>query len=168
MKSFAYALIPLVVAAWEEEPAKTEVVHVLTSVEGSAKDADAKVKVSHEAASADKEAAVEKKNKHTWAAQKSSTDFDSRWGKSYDSVNAKSWDNEFFTRKSRADDDEWAVKGGESVSADKDIANEAVSYDAKEEGIKKLVGYQPVKEGGFGFDQLVKHYTPEPEKKTVV
>lgn len=54
------------------------------------------------------------------------------------------------------------------MSTDKDVANESVSYDAKEEGIKKLVGYQPVKEGGFGFEQLVKHYTPEAPKQQPV
>ena len=65
MKSFAYALIPLVVAAWEIEPEHKEVkveVKVPTSVEASSKEGEASAKVSKEAASKEKQAAVEKKN----------------------------------------------------------------------------------------------------------
>ena len=43
-----------------------------------------------------------------WAKQAYGVDTDSRWGKSYDSVNAKSYDNEEYARKVQADDDQWA------------------------------------------------------------
>lgn len=35
-------------------------------------------------------------------------DFDSRWGKSYDRVSAKSFDNESYARANQADDEQWA------------------------------------------------------------
>ena len=43
-----------------------------------------------------------------WAKQAYGVDTDSRWGKSYDSVAAKSYDNEEYARKVQADDDQWA------------------------------------------------------------
>jgi len=43
-----------------------------------------------------------------WAKLAHSSDYDSRYGKSYDFVNAKSYDNEEYARKVRADDDQWA------------------------------------------------------------
>ena len=43
-----------------------------------------------------------------WAKQAYGSDYDSRWGKSYDSVSAKSYANESYARKLRADDDQWA------------------------------------------------------------
>ena len=43
-----------------------------------------------------------------WAKQASGSDFDSRWGKSYDSVSAKSYDNEQYRRKVDIDDDQYA------------------------------------------------------------
>jgi hypothetical protein len=43
-----------------------------------------------------------------WAKQSYGSDFDSRWGKSYDSVDAKSYDNEHYAKEVQADDDVWA------------------------------------------------------------
>ena len=43
-----------------------------------------------------------------WAKQAYGSDFDSRWGKSYDSVQARQYDNEHYAREVRADDDQWA------------------------------------------------------------
>ena len=43
-----------------------------------------------------------------WAKQAYGSDFDSRWGKSFDRVSAKSYDDEQYARKIRADDDQWA------------------------------------------------------------
>ena len=43
-----------------------------------------------------------------WAKQAYGSDQDSRWGKSYDSVDAKSYDGEWYARSVKADDDQWA------------------------------------------------------------
>ena len=43
-----------------------------------------------------------------WAKQASGSDYDSRWGKSYDSVDAKNYNNEHYAREVMADDDQWA------------------------------------------------------------
>merc|ERR1712127_1127477 len=43
-----------------------------------------------------------------WAKQAYGKDTDSRWGKSYDLVDSKTWDDEQYARKVRADDDQWA------------------------------------------------------------
>ena len=43
-----------------------------------------------------------------WAKQAYGSDFDSRYGKSYDSVQARQYDNEHYAREVRADDDQWA------------------------------------------------------------
>jgi hypothetical protein len=42
-----------------------------------------------------------------WAKQAYGNDMDSRWGKSYDSVKAREYDNEHYAREVRADDDQW-------------------------------------------------------------
>merc|ERR1712060_824668 len=42
-----------------------------------------------------------------WAKQAYGSDADSRWGKSYDNVSAKSYANESFARDVKADDDQW-------------------------------------------------------------
>ena len=44
-----------------------------------------------------------------WAKNAGGADYDSRWGKSYDSVDAASYDNEEYGRKLKANDDVWAV-----------------------------------------------------------
>merc|ERR1719201_367293 len=43
-----------------------------------------------------------------WAKQAAGSDYDSRYGKSYDAVDAKSYDNTRYARDVRADDDQWA------------------------------------------------------------
>jgi hypothetical protein len=43
-----------------------------------------------------------------WAKQAYAQDTDSRWGKSYDSVDAKNYDNEWYEKSVWADDDQWA------------------------------------------------------------
>ena len=59
-------------------------------------------------ASAEHGAAAGAYDNDTWAKQAYGIDTDSRWGKSYDSVDAKSYDNEQYARKVQADDDQWA------------------------------------------------------------
>ena len=161
MKTFAIALIPLVASAWQQTQTIVQPVSgYAAQASGAAKASSTKV-----AASAAAGAAVAAKDDNTWATQKSSSDFDSRWGKAYDSVEANSYDNEFFTRKTRADDDEWYVNYDENTSKDAGALTEAASVETKEQGIHRLAGYQPIKKGGFTFSQLVGAYTPE--QKTV-
>jgi len=44
----------------------------------------------------------------SWSKNAYGQDTDSRWGKSYDFVNANEYDDEQYARKVRADDDQWA------------------------------------------------------------
>ncbi len=62
-----------------------------------------------------------------WAKQAAGSDFDSRWGKSYDRVSAKSYDNEKYARWLQADDDQWAEDYDRYDSGDKDSYGRAAS-----------------------------------------
>ena len=63
-----------------------------------------------------------------WAKQASGSDFDSRWGKSYDRVSAKSYDNEKYARWLQADDDQWAEDYDKYDSGDMGAYGKAASY----------------------------------------
>ena len=65
-----------------------------------------------------------------WAKQAYGQDTDSRWGKSYDSVSAKSYDNEHYAKQVRADDDQWAEDYDRWNSRDADGYGKAASADA--------------------------------------
>ena len=62
-----------------------------------------------------------------WAKQAYGSDFDSRWGKSYDSVDAKSYDGEWYARSVRADDDQWAEDYDKYDAGDADSYGKAAS-----------------------------------------
>ena len=95
---------------------------------------------SNTAASASNGAAKAGYDNDVWAKQAYGQDYDSRWGKSYDFVDAKSYDNEQYARQVRADDDQWAedydrwynrdVQGyGRAASAEVNEADQvSVSY----------------------------------------
>ena len=86
----------------------------------------------------------------TYAKQAYGSDFDSRWGKSYDSVNAKSYDDEQYARKIRADDDQWAEDRDNYLARDAKGYGAAASSTRKTDPVKKTV-YQPVYSyGGYG------------------
>ena len=62
------------------------------------------------AASADYDAQEANADKGSWAKQANGTKAVSRYGKSYDSVNARSYDNESYARDVEANDNQWASK----------------------------------------------------------
>ena len=73
-----------------------------------------------------------------WAKQAYAQDTDSRWGKSYDSVEAKSYDNEFYNKDVWADDDQWAEdydrydrRDNQSYDADASTNNGSYGYGKK-------------------------------------
>ena len=112
------------------------------------------------AASASYKAAQQGYDNDVWAKQAYGQDYDSRWGKSYDFVDAKSYDNEQYARQVRADDDQWAedydrwynrdVQGyGRAASAEVNEADQvSVSYRPQ-----TTYSYQPAKQqqsyGGY-------------------
>ena len=69
-----------------------------------------------------------------WAKQAYGSDFDSRWGKSYDSVAAKSYDDEQYARKVQADDDQWAEDYDRYDSRDADRYGQAASAALRQPG----------------------------------
>ena len=80
-----------------------------------------------------------------WAKQANGSDYDSRWGKSYDSVSAKNYSNENYAKQVRADDDQWAE--------DYDSWNQkdGGAYGAAASASKRVGGY-----GGYGYDAASK------------
>ena len=62
-----------------------------------------------------------------WAKQAYGSDYDTRWGKSYDSVDAKSYDGEWYARSVQADDDQWAEDYDRYDSGDADSYGKAAS-----------------------------------------
>jgi hypothetical protein len=72
-----------------------------------------------------------------YAKQAYGQDTDSRWGKSYDSVAAQSYDDEQYARKVRADDDQWAEDYDQYRVADTMSRDAAASTEASQPGIKK-------------------------------
>jgi len=86
-----------------------------------------------------------------WAKQASGSDFDSRWGKSYDFVNANEYDDEQYARKVRADDDQWAEDYDLFQYKDLDNYGAAASAEAAQPKVTKTT-YQPVVSyGGYGY-----------------
>ena len=78
-----------------------------------------------------------------WAKLAYGSDFDSRWGKSYDSVVAKSYDNEEYARKVRADDDQWAEDYDRYNRYDAGAYGAAASKEVTQPALKQ-VSYKPV------------------------
>merc|ERR1719458_589349 len=72
-----------------------------------------------------------------WAKQAYGRDMDTRWGKSYDFVDANSYDDEQYARKVRADDDQWAEDYDRRTSQDADQYGAAASTEARQPQIKK-------------------------------
>ena len=86
-----------------------------------------------------------------WAKQAYGVDTDSRWGKSYDSVAAKSYDNEEYARKVQADDDQWAEDYDRWTAKDKKGYGNAASagaYTAPRQSVS--YSYAPVHHGHHG------------------
>merc|ERR1712060_685226 len=81
-----------------------------------------------------------------WAKQAYGSDSDSRWGKSYDSVAAKSYDDEQYARKIWADDDQWAEDYDRYQTRDAASHKKAASAVDKT-GAKTTYTVTPVKVG---------------------
>jgi len=86
-----------------------------------------------------------------WAKQAYGSDTDSRWGKSYDSVAAKSYDDEQYARKIWADDDQWAEDYDRYNTREADSYGKAASANSKS-GAKTTYNVTPVtvSYGGYG------------------
>ena len=86
-----------------------------------------------------------------WAKQAYGSDVDSRWGKSYDSVAAKSYDDEQYARKIWADDDQWAEDYDRYNTRNADSYKKAASANDSRGG-KTTYTVTPVKVsyGGYG------------------
>ncbi len=84
-----------------------------------------------------------------WAKQAYGQDTDSRWGKSYDSVAAQSYDDEQYARKVRADDDQWAEDYDRYSVKDTMAKDVAASTEAQQPLIKKTA-YVPTYNYGYG------------------
>jgi len=85
-----------------------------------------------------------------WAKQAYGRDFDSRWGKSYDSVAANSYDDEQYARKVRADDDMWAEDYDKRTEKDADAYGQAASAEYQQPQIKKTTYVPEVQYGSYG------------------
>ena len=85
-----------------------------------------------------------------WAKQAYGRDMDTRWGKSYDFVDANSYDDEQYARKVRADDDQWAEDYDRRTSMDHDAIGAAASTEARQPQIKKTAFVPHVQYGQYG------------------
>ena len=85
-----------------------------------------------------------------WAKQAYGRDMDTRWGKSYDFVDANSYDDEQYARKVRADDDQWAEDYDRRTSMDHDTIGAAASTEARQPQIKKTAYVPHVQYGQYG------------------
>ena len=85
-----------------------------------------------------------------WAKQAYGRDMDTRWGKSYDFVDANSYDDEQYARKVRADDDQWAEDYDRRTSLDHDQIKAAASTEARQPQIKKTAFVPHVQYGQYG------------------
>ena len=86
-----------------------------------------------------------------WAKQASGSDFDSRWGKSYDFVNANEYDDEQYARKVRADDDQWAEDYDLFQYKDVDQYGAAASAESAQPKVTKTTYSPVVSYGGYGY-----------------
>ncbi len=89
-----------------------------------------------------------------WAKQAYGQDYDSRWGKSYDRVSAKSYENEQYDRELWADDDQWAEDYDRYDSRDADSYGRAASASYGKAGYGGYGGYGSAasKAGAAGYD----------------
>jgi hypothetical protein len=85
-----------------------------------------------------------------WAKQAYGRDMDTRWGKSYDFVDANSYDDEQYARKVRADDDQWAEDYDRRTSQDNMAYGAAASTEARQPQIKKTTYKPHVQYGSYG------------------
>merc|ERR1719216_604533 len=79
-----------------------------------------------------------------WAKQAYGQDYDSRWGKSYDSVEARNYANEHYAREVRADDDQWAEDRDQYAKGDFDAYGRAASAG------QSTMGSQDFKKASYG------------------
>ena len=97
-------------------------------------------------------AALSAQDADAFAKQAYGSDYDSRWGKSYDFVNANEYDDEQYARKVRADDDQWAEDYDVWSVRDNNAYKGAASKEAAQPKIVATT-YQPVvshKSYGYG------------------
>jgi hypothetical protein len=85
------------------------------------------------------------------AKQAYGSDFDSRWGKSYDFVNANEYDDEQYARKVRADDDQWAEDRDIYTQKDSYGYNKGASAEYSQPKITKTTYRPHVSYGGYGY-----------------
>ena len=85
-----------------------------------------------------------------WAKQAYGRDMDTRWGKSYDFVDANSYDDEQYARKVRADDDQWAEDYDRRTNMDVDTYGAAASTEARQPQITKTTYKPQVQYGSYG------------------
>merc|ERR1712071_117716 len=81
-----------------------------------------------------------------WAKQAYGRDMDTRWGKSYDFVDANSYDDEQYARKVRADDDQWAEDYDRRQEKD-DAYSAGASREYQQPTIKKTVHVPHIQHG---------------------
>lgn len=67
-----------------------------------------------------------------WAKQAYGADSDSRWGKSYDSIEVNTFEDEQYSRSIHADDDMWAEDKDVVIESDAAEAGEAASIEASQ------------------------------------
>jgi hypothetical protein len=67
-----------------------------------------------------------------WAKQAYGADSDSRWGKSYDSIEVNTFEDEQYSRSIQADDDMWAEDKDVVLESDAAEAGEAASIEASQ------------------------------------
>ena len=134
MKSAIIAAVPILAAA--------DTGYGATGYAGASYSGAAGAKAT--AASASSGAAASGYDNDQWAKQASASDYDSRWGKSYDSVEAKSYDDEQYHRKVRADDDQWATDRDQYSSKEAD-SKQAAASKVTQAPVKKTVSHVPVK-----------------------
>ena len=103
------------------------------------------------AASAGAKAARSGYDDDSHAQQAYGTDSDSRWGKSYDFVQANEYDDEQYARKVRADDDQWAEDRDEYVTKEHYGYDQAASAEARQPKITQTTYHPRVQYGGYGY-----------------
>ena len=97
-------------------------------------------------ASKSQSAALKGYDDDAWAQQAYGTDTDGRWGKSYDNVDAKSYDMEEYARKVQADDDQWAEDYDQWMDKDtRGYGNAASAGHSVSPSSQGYYGYAPVK-----------------------
>jgi hypothetical protein len=85
-----------------------------------------------------------------WAKQAYGSDFDSRYGKSYDRVAANTYDDEQYARKVRADDDQWAEDYDRFIEQDEDQYAAGASDEYSQPRVTKTAYVAQPEYGGYG------------------